>query len=306
MSMKDAGPVIAGFDGAAHARQAIRWAANEAETCGAELLIVTCPWDEAPPLSSSLIAPPLVAVAELPVNGSEHVAQAGQQLDELAATVRRERPAVAVRTVVRDGTPESVLTDVAEEAGAALVVLGESGSGGFAAALFGRTEDAVCRSTERPVVVVHEAAEVGQGQVVLGVDGSPESEPATGFAFDFAARHGLALCAVHGRAPDPGPAADPLLGGAAPIPPPEDPFIVTAELCESRLRPWSKRFPDVALRYERSDAFAADALIERSKDAALLVVGRHGHGRFWRLLFGSAGRRAAHHAHCPVAIIRTP
>ena len=49
---------------------------------------------------------------------------------------------------------------------------------------------------------------------------------------------------------------------------------------------------------------AADALIDASKRASLLVVGSRGHGGFVGLLLGSVGQQCAHHALCPLVIIR--
>jgi nucleotide-binding universal stress UspA family protein len=49
---------------------------------------------------------------------------------------------------------------------------------------------------------------------------------------------------------------------------------------------------------------AADALVDSAKDAALLVVGSRGHGGFTNLLLGSVGQQCAHHAPCPVVIVR--
>jgi nucleotide-binding universal stress UspA family protein len=49
---------------------------------------------------------------------------------------------------------------------------------------------------------------------------------------------------------------------------------------------------------------AAEALIEASRGADLVVVGSRGHGDVGSVLLGSVGLHCAHHAHCPVVIVR--
>ncbi|NLE98578.1 MAG: universal stress protein [Propionibacterium sp.] len=48
----------------------------------------------------------------------------------------------------------------------------------------------------------------------------------------------------------------------------------------------------------------AHALVEQSKDATMLVVSARGLGAFRRLVLGSVSQQIAHHAECPVVIIR--
>ncbi len=47
----------------------------------------------------------------------------------------------------------------------------------------------------------------------------------------------------------------------------------------------------------------AQALLDRSEGADLLVVGSRGHGGFVGLLLGSVGNQVAAHATCPVVIV---
>lgn len=53
-------------------------------------------------------------------------------------------------------------------------------------------------------------------------------------------------------------------------------------------------------------AHAAQALIDASTDAELVVVGSHGHAGVAGTLLGSVSQRVAMHAQCPVLIVREP
>ncbi|WP_329431819.1 universal stress protein [Streptomyces sp. NBC_00056] len=49
---------------------------------------------------------------------------------------------------------------------------------------------------------------------------------------------------------------------------------------------------------------AAEVLVDAAQGAEMLVVGSRGHGSFRRALLGSVSQQVAHHAPCPVTIIR--
>lgn len=49
---------------------------------------------------------------------------------------------------------------------------------------------------------------------------------------------------------------------------------------------------------------AGNVLVDAARDAALLVVGTRGHGTIAGTLLGSTGNHCAHHASCPVVIVR--
>ena len=49
---------------------------------------------------------------------------------------------------------------------------------------------------------------------------------------------------------------------------------------------------------------APQALVDRSSDSDLLVVGSRGHGGFRGLVLGSVSMQCVLHAHCPVTVVR--
>lgn len=60
---------------------------------------------------------------------------------------------------------------------------------------------------------------------------------------------------------------------------------------------------DVRIEEYVAEGSAAMVLVERARDADLLVVGTRGHGGFAGLLLGSVSQQVAHHAPCPVVIV---
>ena len=60
---------------------------------------------------------------------------------------------------------------------------------------------------------------------------------------------------------------------------------------------------DPAAGREVTDGPAWEALVERSEDAELAVVGRHGLGAVGRTVLGSVSHDVVRHARCPVAVV---
>lgn len=142
----------------------------------------------------------------------------------------------------------------------------------------------------------------GQELVVVGVDGSPESVTALRWAARYATATGArvrALLAWH----------YPAAAGEAPV-------GVAPEAVRGQTEAQMNQTLDEAIAkayvdqdpagVEKGLAYGhpAQALIEASGEADLLVVGHRGHGAFTGMLLGSVGIHCVTHASCPVVVVR--
>lgn len=63
--------------------------------------------------------------------------------------------------------------------------------------------------------------------------------------------------------------------------------------------------PEVKVSTSLVAAAPAEALIDASRDAEIVVVGSHGRSALGRALLGSVSTDVVHHAHCPVLVVRS-
>jgi nucleotide-binding universal stress UspA family protein len=132
--------------------------------------------------------------------------------------------------------------------------------------------------------------------IVVGVDGSPDSDRALRWAIDEAKRQSMRMLLVHGVE----------IGAAAASP-------YGSGLVLEQLEEVGRDVLEKALEHVRARGIVAEgrmevgscahALIEASRDADLLVVGSRGHGGFAGLLLGSVSSACVHHARCPVVVV---
>jgi len=136
--------------------------------------------------------------------------------------------------------------------------------------------------------------------ILVGVDGSPPSKVAVDWAAREASMRDLPLTILY-VSPSPIVAAD--------IP---MPVTLTERLekhGQSVLRAARSTAEDaieansIRIDTEMVSAAVLPTLIDRSKDADMIVVGCRGLGAIGRRLLGSVSSGLVHHAHCPVAII---
>lgn len=284
------GRIVAGVDASDSAHAAAHWAAQEALVRGRGLTLATA---VLPPTTiGGLGIPPSLDFLD------ELTAEATARLKVLAD----ELPGDDIHVVVEIATPGALMIETSRSAH--MLVLGSRGTGGFAGLLLGSVGSQVAAHSLCPVVVVRGLARTDATAVVVGIDGSANSEAALGAAFEWASFHGLELVVVHAWDV---PAYDliEIPQGAVALP--------IAEIAEEEVRLTAEvlaghrdAFPDVIVREHLVRAPAAQALLDQSQNAAVLVVGTRGRGEFLSAVLGSVSNSLLHRAEVPVLVVPLP
>ena len=143
----------------------------------------------------------------------------------------------------------------------------------------------------------------GIKNIVVGVDGSDSSREALRWAYDEAAHHGASLTAIATWHPPAMPMTPPY-GSLPPAGYTDQPRQDALDLLERFVMDLEVREPAVDVRTAVEEGNPAQALIERSKEADLVVVGSRGYGGFKGMLLGSTSQHLVAHADCPVVVVR--
>ncbi len=135
--------------------------------------------------------------------------------------------------------------------------------------------------------------------VVVGVDGSDESVAALRWAGKYAGATGATLRAIlawHYPVP------------VGPPPPGVTPPGVTDEVRQNMETALSQAVatanPGPAVDQVVGYGHPVQVLVDASKEADLLVVGRRGHAAITGMLVGSVSIHCVTHAHCPVVVVQ--
>jgi nucleotide-binding universal stress UspA family protein len=140
---------------------------------------------------------------------------------------------------------------------------------------------------------------VGPISVVVGVDGSPESQAAVDVAAWEAQWRNVPLRLVHGYQPPVmyGPSVSLAYDAATPL-------RYARSLSRSEADRVRQRYPDLRMTAVTIVSDPGVVLVDESRDAALVVVGSRGRGSFHSLLLGSVSGHVAAHAQAPVIVVR--
>jgi nucleotide-binding universal stress UspA family protein len=279
--------VTVGLDGSDESLAAARWAAGEAVLREVPLRLVHVEeWPNTP---------------EIPLQYARTLAERAEKLlrDE-SDRVRKEHPGLEVFTERARGRAVDELTAAANEAD--LMVLGSRGLGSVLGFVVGSVSLPVVGAARQPVVLVRaESAESrgSSGGIVVGVDICHPCESLLAFSFAEAARrrvplrflHSWTLPASYGHASVVDPGIGEELGAG-----------LLGDL-DDLLVPWRERFPGVEVTARAVSGSAAHRMVQASRDAELVIVGRRTRRLPVGTRLGHVAHAVLHHSPAPVTVV---
>ncbi|MFF8925885.1 universal stress protein [Streptomyces longwoodensis] len=295
--------ITAGLDGSPESLTAADWAAREALLRDAPLRLV-----------HALGRQPYVTLGEAPQPSlsPDEIRWADRMLREAEVTIAGRHPGLRIFTDRLTDEPVPALLGAAGTAD--LLVLGSRGLGGVAGFLVGSVAAAVVAGSRRPVVLVrgglrpedeHQPGTVASGtgpfrDVVLGLNSAAPDDTVIAFAFESASQRAARLRVVLGRSPE--------------LPYYDNGGDLNAELHDEltgemhralseALEPWRHKFPGVEVTEQAVIGKAASHLVEASRDASLLVVGRRRRRTSIGAAIAPVTHAVLHHATAPVAVV---
>jgi nucleotide-binding universal stress UspA family protein len=291
------GPVVVGMDGSAEALRAAAYGAWEAKRRNVPLRLVF-----------AHVPAPLWGPSILLADDFRWERQwARDMLVEAEQRVTATNPDVTLQTAVVSGTAAGALVDESQRA--SLVILGTRAAGGVIGHLSGSVAAQVAGHAHRPVIVIRPTDDDGfdptvvtDRPVIVGLDGSVESERAMAFAVEQAVARNAELRAVYVwnvlEVHDIGPIVPDGFDA-------DEEEKKASRLLTEATEGWAGNYPDLTIaRRVIHGLDAVDALSRAGEDAGMIVVGSRGHGGFLGLRLGSTVDGLIRHAGPPMAVVR--
>ncbi|MGW6888309.1 universal stress protein [Streptomyces sp. KS_5] len=269
--------VVVGVDGSLNAVRALDWASDEAARREAALRVVHAvpDRDEAEPVLASA-----------------------------AARVRERHPDLSVEVKAMEGGTVRAL--LRESEGSELTVVGTRGLGGVAALLAGSVSLRLAAHVHGPLLVVRgDHACDGERTVLLGLEDDSDADAAS-YAFAEAERRGARLRVVHSTHRYVTPELPSLVPGTSP----GQRRRAQNDLAEdavprfnlARLR---DEHPEVGVETHTVRRGAARALLDDTRESAVVVIGAHRRTSRLGPQLGPVAHTLLRSSHCPVVLVPT-
>lgn len=287
------GPIVVGVDGSECSNDAVRWAARAGVRHAAPLHLI-----------STIFIAGTYGVPEglPPAYFHDHELLGRRRLSRAIEVARAEASTdpLTIDSELLWGHPGGILLERAHAA--RMLVVGSRGLGEVSGGLLGSVSASVAAHADCPVAVVRALAEpegTEGGPVLVGVDGTRNSEPALREAFVEASLRGAELVALHAW-------SDTNISSLLTADHGLDWLSIQereeAQLSE-RLAGLREEFPGVRVTRVVVKDRPVRKLAELSDKAQLVVVGCRGRGGFASLLLGSTSRALLHIVTRPLLIV---
>ncbi|GAB3488002.1 universal stress protein [Flexivirga lutea] len=278
------GSVVVGIDTSTSSITALDWAADYAHSTHSPIHLVHGFSHDRPDLIFNMGAEPEKLYA-----AGERVLTRGRN------RVLLKDARIPITTSHPDGYPAAALVRASTHA--KLVVLGSHGDSMLHISSLGETAHQVAAHAKCPVAVIRKESEAAYGRITAGVDRSPHSRKALAWAFTEAERTRADLHVLHVWQPD--DAKDPGLGSAD-----WKSYMATARSqIEASVAGQQELHPGVKVLTELVDGNPTRALVDKSHESDLVVVGARGIGGFEGLTLGRVAVDLLSHATSPVLIM---
>ncbi|MBG6181805.1 universal stress protein [Arthrobacter sp. CAN_A1] len=267
-------PIIVAFRDRATGPALLRWAVQRSLITGQHVTVLHAIPDQ------SLVLP--VEAGGTPYGTL--IAAARLILDDESRLVCAEFPGAHVTANVHSGDIVDALVSLSEDA--SLLVVGADRVDGHTGEYLGSVGQQAALGSAAPVVVLPREPRSGNATVVVGVDGSLESEAALRVAAAEASRSGGQLTVVTSANATDAP------GGPA------------EHSTSSALEDIRGQYPQVTIARQIDDQRTpVQSLLFHAADADLLVIGRHGRGARPGILLGSVTHTLLLDPQCPTLVV---
>lgn len=280
-------PVVVGVDGTDHSDRAVRYAIAESRRRHTAITLVHAV-TETPPTA-----------AKLPYYSLESFIEVGQRIVGGAKKLVLESdPDIQVSTSVQAGSRVKILVAAGDQG--SVIVLGHRSRSLTGRIVASSTTTGVAARAHCPVISVPESWVTNEerGTLVVGVDKPEAAHQVLDIAFREARRRSASLVVLNAwKLPT---AYEDLEASVAAV---EDWRKYTSESMDNALAPFRERYPGVPLEVDIRYEYPGPALVNSTKTADLIIVGRRGHGAPWGIYLGSLARLLIRKGRCPVQVV---
>jgi nucleotide-binding universal stress UspA family protein len=296
MNQRPFGPVIVAYDGSKAARAAAAYGAQEATRRGVGLTMIYA--HQPTPMWG--LATPILGDYTWERDWIRQILTEGR--NEITAAY----PELKIEAKIMSGSPAGALTDAS--ATASLVVTGTQSTAGIIGHLAGSVAAQIAAHAHTPVIVVRETdsarphSSTSPARIIVGLDGSDESQRALAFAVDEAVDRDASIEAVYGWCIPEVHDIEPFVNSTYVL---EEERAKADRLVAEAVSGWSDRYPDLTIAHRVVYTFdPVDALLQSATGADMIVVGSRGHGGFLGLRLGSTVDGLIRLSSVPVAVVR--